>query len=106
MELLTKEIRGKLPSLESTDNLTAEQQRVYLKLFMPSSGATWYATSFDGDDTFFGYVAGIVPGCDELGSFSLKELQELKGPFGLNVERDKYWDDKTTLAQVMAGEKQ
>ena len=37
----------------------------------------------------------------ELGYFSLKELQELKSSFYLGVERDKFWDDETTLDQVM-----
>jgi len=103
MELLTKAIRKKLPTLKATANQEAEQQRVYLKLFDPAGSASWYATSFDGKDTFFGYVTGL--GCDELGEFSLKELSEHKGRFGLGIERDIHWDDKTTLDKVMNGEK-
>ncbi len=40
------------------------------------------------DVLFYGYVEGLF---DEWGTFSLKELSELRGPFGLKVERDLYW---------------
>ena len=36
----------------------------------------------------FGLVSGHE---DELGYFSLNELENLKGPFGLKVERDLYF---------------
>ena len=39
---------------------------------------------------FYGYVEGLF---DEWGTFSLKELSELRGPFGLKVERDLYWKE-------------
>ena len=44
-----------------------------------------YASEFDGDDLFFGYVIGFE---QELRYFRLSELQEATGPFGLHVERD------------------
>jgi len=59
--------------------------------FTPWSNWTWYATEFDGKDTFFGYVVGIYP---EWGYFSLSELQSIKGPWGLGVERDLYFKPK------------
>ena len=37
---------------------------------------------------------------NELGYFSLKELESLKGPFGLTIERDLFFG-KYTLAEVM-----
>ena len=37
---------------------------------------------------FFGYVQGDY---DEWGCFSLKELEEVEGPMGLKIERDKYF---------------
>ena len=49
---------------------------------------TWYATEFDGDDAFFGYVVGDFP---ELGYFSLSELQQIRGYLGLPVERDRFF---------------
>ena len=40
-----------------------------------SASWTWYATEFDGDDTFFGLVVGDYP---ELGYFTLTELEEAR----------------------------
>jgi hypothetical protein len=39
----------------------------------------------------------------ELGYFSLDELESVRGPFGLKIERDLYWKPKT-LREVMAKE--
>lgn len=86
MKLLTKEIRRKLPALGSTDNQKDPMVRV--KFFTPDSNWTWFAYEFDGDDILFGYVKGLE---NELGTFSLRELEELKGPLGLPVERDRYF---------------
>jgi len=63
----------------------------YVKYFTPDSHRTWYVLEFDGKDTFFGYVDGDYA---ELGYFSLSELESIKGPLGLKVERDLYWEPK------------
>ena len=86
MKLMTKELREKIPSLYSQEKV--EDPIVHAKYFTPDSSWTWYAMEFDGKDTFFGYVDGIYP---ELGYFSLSELESVKGPLGLKVERDLYW---------------
>ena len=56
-----------------------------VKFFTPDSVWTWYASEFDGDDLFFGWVDGIE---QEPGYFCLSELQAARGPFGLHIERD------------------
>ena len=39
---------------------------------------------------------GLVDGHEkELGYFSLKELESVRGPFGLPIERDIHWQPKT-----------
>jgi hypothetical protein len=63
-----------------------------VKFFTSDSNWTWYASEFDGEDTFFGLVSGFEV---ELGYFSLKELQEVKGPLGLQIERDIYFEPQT-----------
>lgn len=87
MKLMTKELLGKLPKLYSTEN--EKDPMVICKFFTPWSNWTWYATEFDGNDTFFGYVVGFDK---ELGYFSLSELESVNGPYGLKVERDLYFD--------------
>jgi len=90
MKLLTEEIRRKLPLLYSQDKLGGKAV-AYVKFFTPDSNWTWYATEFDGEDIFFGLVEGF---CKELGYFSLSELESIRGPYGLALERDLYWQPK------------
>lgn len=86
-KLLTAEDRKILPPLYSQDGKGMEAI-AYVKFFSPYSNWTWYATEFDGEDTFFGLVVGFE---SELGYFSLSELDGLvKGGVPM-VERDLYW---------------
>ncbi|MCL4486824.1 MAG: DUF2958 domain-containing protein [Chloroflexi bacterium] len=94
MQLLTQELRDKLPALGATEK--EDDPSAIVKFFTPDSNWTWFATEFDGEDTFFGAVSGAE---FELGYFSLSELQELRGPFGLAVERDLYFKP-TPLSQI------
>jgi len=84
MLLLTKALRKKLPKLYSQEEV--DDPQVICKFFTPDSSWTWYALEFDGDDTFFGYVAGHFP---ELGYFRLSELTQVRGQLNLPVERDR-----------------
>jgi Protein of unknown function (DUF2958) len=85
--LLTDELRRILPPLYATE--TAADPIVQVKFFTPDAQWTWYAIEFDGDDTFFGFVKGLE---DEMGYFSLSELQEIRGHLGLPVERDRSFE--------------
>lgn len=96
MKLLTKELRKKLPVLYTTEN--DPDPLIICKFFSPVSNWTWYATEFDGVDTFFGYVVGFDK---ELGYFSLCELESVKLPLGLGIERDLYFDPQP-LSKVKA----
>lgn len=59
-----------------------------VKLFNPMGAATWLVTELDADgDTLFG-LADLGFGCPELGSFSLSEIETVRLPFGLTIERD------------------
>ena len=89
MKLLPKEIREQLPPLYSQDG-KGGKAIAYVKFFIGSW--TWWATEFDGEDTFFGLVEGFEK---ELGYFSLSELENTRGPMGLPIERDLYFQPKT-----------
>ncbi|MBV6396745.1 MAG: hypothetical protein HFACDABA_02345 [Anaerolineales bacterium] len=67
-----------------------------VKFFTPDAGWTWYASEFDGKDIFFGLVSGLEV---ELGYFALSELEEIRGPMGLPIERDLHFEP-TTLKKV------
>ena len=100
MKLLTQEIRRKLPQLYSQDGKRG-RAIAYVKFFTPDSNPwTWYATEgkpvldssgVEIDFQFFGLVHGFEK---ELGYFSLKELESVRGPMGLPIERDLYWQPK------------
>ena len=86
MKLLTKELREQLPPLYACE--TEKDPLVRAKFFYPDFNWTWYAIEFDGEDTFF----GLVDGFEELGYFSLKELESNRGKMGLPIERDLYFE--------------
>jgi len=87
MKLLTKELRKKLPPIRGQEDKGLDAI-AHVKFFTPDAHWTWYATEFDGQDIFFGFVKGDF---DEFGSFSLSELQRVRGGMGLPVERDLYF---------------
>lgn len=94
--LLDRATREKLPPLYSGEALGLEALAL-VKFFTPDSNWTWYASEFDQDDTFFGLVSGFEV---ELGYFLLSELEEARGPRGLPIERDLYFQPQT-LGRLM-----
>lgn len=95
MSLLPQEVRQQIPQLHSQEKLGG-QAIAYAKFFFMSCSKRWYATEFDGEDTFFGFVCGHYK---EMGYFCLSELEETTGPFGFPIERDLYFKP-TTLAVI------
>lgn len=96
MKLLTKALEKQLPPLYTTQDNTDPVGIV--KYFMPMSGYTWYATEYDPvNRIFFGLVDGHYL---EWGYFSLDELETVRNPFGMPIERDKYWKP-TKLSKII-----
>ena len=65
------------------------EQNIVVKVFNPYGGGTWYIMNQDPNDT--DYLWGVVDlgYGPEMGSISLRELQELRvPPFNLPLERD------------------
>jgi hypothetical protein len=91
MELLPQEIRTQLPELYANEEIGLAAQAL-IKFFTPDSSWSWYGSEFDGEDTFFGLVIGFVA---EFGYFSLSELESVRGPLGLPIERDEHFEPKT-----------
>jgi hypothetical protein len=95
MKLLTKEILAKLPPIGSQES--NPDPTVVVKFFDPCGSWTWYATEFDpATGEFFGLVDGFE---QELGYFHLAELESVRGPLGLGIERDLHWTPRP-LSQV------
>ncbi|MGD8457513.1 MAG: DUF2958 domain-containing protein [Anaerolineales bacterium] len=96
--LLDQASREKLPPLYSGEEFGLDAT-AHVKFFTPDSSWSWFASEFDGEDLFFGLVIGLEI---ELGYFSLSELQSVRGPLGLPIERDLYYEPKT-LKELMDG---
>ncbi|MHC4070493.1 MAG: DUF2958 domain-containing protein [Planctomycetota bacterium] len=100
MKLLPYKIRERLPSLGGQD-CKGGKAVAYAKCFTPSSSWTWYITegspvrNKDNDPVDY-ILFGLVEGqCKELGYFRLSELESVRGPMGLPIERDLHWKPKT-----------
>jgi hypothetical protein len=93
MKLLTKELLQRFEKVGRQEEVS--DPLVIAKFFNPAGAGTWYATEYDPESNeFFGYVSIFGDDCDEWGSFSLKELENYRGKFGLGIERDLYFDEK------------
>jgi len=102
MKLLTEKIKKRLPKLYETENVPLEEKLVHAKLFTPDSSWTWYVIEGqeqeDGDFLLFAWTIGLEK---EFGYVSLRELESLRGPLGLPVERDIFFKPRL-LREVMA----
>lgn len=88
-KLLTPEDLRTLPEIKGTE--ADKDPLVRIKFFTPWSNWTWFVTegeAEEGDVRFFGYVEGLE---NELGYFMLSELESVRGPGGLRIERDLYF---------------
>ena len=97
MELLDAESRAVLPKIYTNEKLGLDAIAP-VKFFTPDGSWSWFATEYDGEDTFFGLVSGLEV---EMGYFSLIELEGIRGQLGLPVERDLYFTP-TPLRQLKA----
>ena len=86
MKLMTKAIT-KAAQEQYAKGSDLDSQKVVAKFFNPTGSWSWYLMNQDPDDP--DYLWGIVKGFEvEIGSFSLSELQNFRGQFGLGIERD------------------
>ncbi len=90
MKLITTELEQTIPLLYATEDTPLDNKMVYAKFFTPDANWTWYVTEYDPTERLcFGYVIGHE---SEWGYFSLDELESVRGPFGLEIERDIHFE--------------
>ena len=88
MKLITKEIAEQ--ATKQYDKGSDMDQMVVAKFFNPVGSWTWYLMNMeDNGDYCWGIVDGFAV---EMGSFSIKELEEQKLPLGMKIERDLYFE--------------
>jgi len=70
-----------------------------VKLFTPWGANVWLLAWTEPDEPDIAYgLCDLGMGFPELGSVRLSELQEVRGPFGLGIERDLHWAANKTLS--------
>lgn len=89
MKLLTKALLKRFEQVGRQEEV--EDPIVICKFFNPAGRGTWYATEFDPETRNFFGLAELD--YSELGYFSLDELESVRLPFGLKIERDLYFDE-------------
>ena len=103
MELMTKKQEEQLVKnheLQEANPNKDMKNKAVIKLFNPTGQGTWYASEYDKETKLAFGVADL--GYPEMGSFALWELEELKLPFGLKIERDLSFEpNKYTLKECL-----
>ena len=93
MQLLTKELEKRFLEVGSQEEV--EDPIIICKFFNPVGRGTWFAYDYIPEEKmFFGYVSIFGDYNDELGYFGLEELETIKLPLGMKIERDLYWKEK------------
>jgi hypothetical protein len=104
MKLMTEDQRrrllenGRVNAARAASDQETEDFRPVVKLFCPWGGATWLLTELDPEepDHAFG-LCDLGQGFPELGRVSLAELDAIRGPGGLRIERDLTFKPLKTL---------
>ena len=92
MKLLTKELLTRFAKIGRQED--SSDPIVVAKFFNPTGAGTWYATEYNPmEKMFFGYVSIFGDWNDEWGHFSLEELENYRGRFGLGIERDLHFEE-------------
>jgi len=95
MRLITNAIRAKLMEngRDAKRGADMSSRPPVLKLFAPWCSATWLLTDCDPDDPdlLFG-LCDLGAGCPEMGYVSLSEIESIRGPLGVKIERDMWFD--------------
>jgi len=95
-KLIPQILLSDIPDLYDTEGRT--DPLCCVKLFTPDSHWTWYIIEFSKEDTntCYGYVQGLE---NELGYFTLEELEKVHGSLGLDIERDLHFTP-TLFSQI------
>ena len=106
MQLMTKELEEvfKQFPLGSQDGLRGNA-KVIAKYFNPMGAGTWFITEAEkqenGDFMMYGYCHLGDSDSAEFGYVLLSQLQEIKLPFGMTIERDLYLSKDSTVIDAM-----
>lgn len=99
MQLLTKALKAKLVANRKKLSQDPEAKlKPVVKFFTPWANCTWLITEITNDNLLFG-LCDLGLGFPELGYVSLDELESVRSPLGLKIERDLHFEAKMTLSE-------
>ena len=94
--LLKKELEQLIKNYNEQDG--SKEFKAVVKLFNPTGIGTWYLSELNPDTNIAFGLSCLHE--KELGDVSLNEIQELKLPLGLSIEKDRYFEmNKYTLEE-------
>ena len=85
-----------------TSTVPAKEHIVYVRIFTPDSSWTWYVVEYNPESRIaFGFAINwSMPEFAEWGSFSIAELESVRGGLGLHPERD-FWFTPSLFPEVV-----
>ncbi len=93
MKLITEEFEALFKDYPLYSQEEVEDPLIVAKLFDPCGSASWFLLEYDPVEKIaFGLVKGLAE--DELGYISLNEMESIKGPLGIGIEQDIYFQQK------------
>jgi hypothetical protein len=107
MKLLTKEQHEKLLANgreQAKVNGTKAEKDFWpvVKFFYPAGAATWLITELDPEDEDLALgLADLGMGFPEFGTVRLSELESFRGPFGIHIERDRFFQAKAPISRYI-----
>lgn len=103
MLLITKAIAKAFEKQGYTGNKEAKDIFIVAKLFNPCGGQTWYLYEKEDEDIYMAFVNLGDAEMAECGRISMSELESIRLPFGMSIERDRSFTPlKMTLEDVMS----
>jgi hypothetical protein len=80
-----------------------EDFKPVVKLFAPWGAATWLLTELDPDDPDLAFgLCDLGYGCPELGNVRISEIENVRGPADLRIERDIFFTATDPLSRYAA----
>lgn len=105
MQLLTKTLEARIPPLYATDGVAFDAKTIVAKFFDPCGSWTWYVAEGERQEDGSFLCFGLVDGPErEWGYFNVAELETVKGPLGIGIERDLHWEARTLTKAELEGE--
>tara|TARA_R110000782_G_scaffold161794_1_gene253768 strand:+ start:132 stop:437 length:306 start_codon:yes stop_codon:yes gene_type:complete len=101
MKLFTKAQKENLIKnhMETQNSDESIKHKVVVKLFNPSGIGTWYLTELNPDTNIAFGLADLHE--KELGYIDISELENVKLPMGLKIERDLHYETNKILEELL-----